>query len=155
MSDVERWRAVDDYTEGLLIGGDPVLERALDASAAAGLAAIAVTPSQGLLLNLLARMARATGILEIGSLGGYSAIWLARALPPDGRLVALELDPECARVTAENLARAGFGDRAEVRAGRRSSRLRRWRAKARGRSRWSSSTPTSAARPTTSRRCCR
>jgi predicted O-methyltransferase YrrM len=113
----ERWRAVDDYTEGVLIEADPALAGALAASAAAGLADIAVTPSQGLLLNLLARLARATGILEIGSLGGYSSIWLARALPPEGRLLALELDPECARVTAESLAGAGFGDRAEVREG--------------------------------------
>jgi predicted O-methyltransferase YrrM len=116
MSDA-RWSAVDEYVESVLIDEDPVLEQARAAAAAARLPAIAVTASQGRLLNLIARMCGASCILEIGSLGGYSTIWLARALAPAGRLIALELDPTCARVTAENVATAGLADLVQVRQG--------------------------------------
>jgi predicted O-methyltransferase YrrM len=111
------WTAVDGYITGLLVPADPALDAALEASAAAGLPAIGVAPNQGKLLMLLARLQGARRILEIGTLGGYSTIWLARALPPGGRLVTLEADPEYAGVARANLARAGFADVAEVRVG--------------------------------------
>ena len=117
------WEAVDAFTEGLLIGPDPVLEEALRDSAAAGLPAIAVTPSQGRLLNLIARIHAARRILEIGTLGGYSTIWLARALPAEGRLVTLELNPAYAAVAAANVERAGLAERVEQRVGRASDLL--------------------------------
>jgi predicted O-methyltransferase YrrM len=110
----ELWSAVDEYFEGGLIPPDPVLEEALAASAAAGLPAISVTASQGRLLNLLARMLHARRILEIGTLGGYSTIWLARALPVDGQLITLEIDAGHAEVARRNLQRAGFADRVAV-----------------------------------------
>jgi predicted O-methyltransferase YrrM len=113
----DTWEAVDDYAAALLIGPDPVLEQALDASAAAGLPEIAVTANQGRFLNLLARIHGASNILEVGTLGGYSTIWLARALPPDGRLVTLELREDFARVASENVARAGLAERVQVRVG--------------------------------------
>ena len=113
----ETWNAVDEYTAGLLIGVDPVLQEALAHSAAAGLPEIAVTANQGKLLNLLARIHGARRILEVGTLGGYSTIWLARALPPDGQLVTLELNPDFARVASENVARAGLSERVQVRVG--------------------------------------
>lgn len=94
----ERWTAVDDFVTGLLVGADPVLEETQRASAAAGLPAISVSPPQGKLLGLLARLQHPQSILEIGSLGGYSTIWLARALPPGGRLITLEADPGYAAV---------------------------------------------------------
>lgn len=113
-----RWTAVDDYFNNLLLGPDPALEEALKASAEAGLPAISVAPNQGKLLQLLALTAGARSILEVGTLGGYSTIWLARALPADGRLLSLELDPKHAEVARANLARAGFGEPlAEVRVG--------------------------------------
>ena len=111
------WSAVDRYLVDSLVGADPVLEAALADSAAAGLPAIAVAANQGKLLHLLARAVGARRILEVGTLGGYSAIWLARALPEDGRLISLELDPTHARVARANLKRAGLGDIAEVRVG--------------------------------------
>jgi predicted O-methyltransferase YrrM len=114
----ERWSAVDDYLAAALLEPDAALEAALAASAAAGLPAIQVSPTQGKLLELLARIRGARRILEIGTLGGYSTIWLARALPDDGRLVTLEADPGHAQVARANLARAGFGDRVEVRVGK-------------------------------------
>ena len=113
----DRWAAVDRYATGLLVPVDPVLEAALAANAAAGLPAHDVSPAQGRLLELLARMSGARRILEVGTLGGYSAIWLAGALPPDGRLVTLELDPRYAAVARANLARAGVDRLAEVRVG--------------------------------------
>jgi predicted O-methyltransferase YrrM len=109
-----RWDAVDDYINGLLVGSDPVLEAALQTSAAAGLPPIAVTPNQGKMLELLARMLGARNILEIGTLGGYSTIWLTRALPADGRLVTLEANPDYAEVARANLARAGVADVVEL-----------------------------------------
>ena len=102
------WSAVEEYAAGLLIESDPVLQEAAAASAAAGLPEIAVSPSQGKLLNLLARMHRSRRILELGTLGAYSTIWLARALPPGGRMVTLEVDPALARVAAANLERASL-----------------------------------------------
>src|SRR5262245_47111740 len=113
----ELWDAVDDYFEGLLAPADPALAEALRASDAAGLPAIQVTASQGKLLHLLARTVGARSVLEVGALGGYSTIWLARALPPGGRLVTLEVDPTHAAVARENAARAGLADVVDVRVG--------------------------------------
>ena len=113
----ERWSAVDSYIGENLVPADPVLEAALRASSDAGLPPISVSPSQGKLLNLLARAQGARTILEIGTLGGYSAIWLARALPPEGRLITLEAEPRHAEVARANLAHAGLADVAEVRVG--------------------------------------
>ncbi|GGK23922.1 O-methyltransferase [Salinarimonas ramus] len=110
--------AVDDYLAEALGFSDPALEAALAANAEAGLPAIDVSPAQGKLLHLLARVAGARRILEIGTLGGYSTIWLARALPEGGRIVSLELEPEHAAVARENVARAGLSDRVEIRVGR-------------------------------------
>ena len=104
----ERWTAVDDYIADLLVPEDSALQTALEDSAAAGLPPIAVTPNQGKLLGLLARLRGARTILELGTLGGYSTIWLARALPADGRLVTLEAQPEYAEIARANIARAGL-----------------------------------------------
>jgi predicted O-methyltransferase YrrM len=113
----ERWRAVDDYIAERLVEPDPALAAALDASAAAGLPPIAVTPAQGKLLHLLARAIGARRILELGTLGGYSTIWLARALAPGGRLVTLEANPDYAAVARANIERAGLDDVVELREG--------------------------------------
>jgi predicted O-methyltransferase YrrM len=110
------WTAVDDYAAELLIQ-DPILDSTLRVSAEAGLPAISVSPLQGKLLLLLARLQQARRILEIGTLGGYSTIWMARALPPDGRLVTLEAEPRHAEVARANIARAGLADVVEVRLG--------------------------------------
>jgi len=114
----DQWTAVDGYFDELLLPSDPALEAALEGSAAAGLPSINVSPSQGKLLFMLARIQGARSILEVGTLGGYSAIWLARALPADGRLVTIESDPKHADVARANIARAGFADAVEVRVGR-------------------------------------
>ena len=116
--DQKTWDAVDEYFDGALIGADPVLADALARSDKAGLPQIAVTPSQGRLLNLIARTAGARRILEVGTLGGYSAIWLARALPEGGRLITLEVEPKHAEVARANLEAAGLADRVQVRVGR-------------------------------------
>lgn len=108
------WSAVDDYIGVKLLGEDAVLEDVLAANRAAGLPDIDVSPSQGRMLTLLARMAGAQRILEVGSLGGYSTICLARALPADGSLVSLEIDPHHADVARANVTRAGLADRVEV-----------------------------------------
>lgn len=113
----DHWTAVDQYLTGVLVGPDPALDAALSASRAAGLPAINVTPNHGKLLHLLARIHQARSILEIGTLGGYSTIWLARALPPDGTLVTLEVDPHHAEVARGNVERAGLADRVELRLG--------------------------------------
>jgi predicted O-methyltransferase YrrM len=113
----ERWSAVDRYLGELLIPADPALDAALEASAAAGLPPIAVSAPQGKLLHLLARLHGARRILEVGTLGGYSTIWLARALPPGGRLVTLELSATNAEVARANVARAGLADAVDVRVG--------------------------------------
>lgn len=113
----ELWSAVDRYLTDLLVPPDRALEAALRASDAAGLPPISVAPNEGKLLHLLARLCGARAILEIGTLGGYSTIWLASALPPDGKLVTLEFDPRHAEVARANLAGAGLADRVEVRVG--------------------------------------
>jgi predicted O-methyltransferase YrrM len=111
------WTEVERYFDGLLIPADPAMDAALKASSAAGLPPINVTPSQGRLLWLLARVQGARKILEIGTLGGYSAIWMASALPPEGRLLSLEVDPDAAKVARANIKRAGLSDIVEVRLG--------------------------------------
>jgi predicted O-methyltransferase YrrM len=113
----EQWTAVDRYLTDLFVPPDPALDAALQASAAAGLPAINVSPNQGKLLLLLALAQGARAILEIGTLGGYSTIWLARALPAGGRLVTLEADPKHAEVARANLDRAGLGGVVELRLG--------------------------------------
>jgi predicted O-methyltransferase YrrM len=113
----EQWSAVDAYLADKLLGDDPVLAAALAANRAGGLPAIDVSPVQGKLLHILARSAGARRILEVGTLGGYSTIWLARALPPEGRLVTLEIDPHHADVARANVDRAGIGDRVDIRVG--------------------------------------
>ncbi|WP_105971500.1 O-methyltransferase [Streptomyces geranii] len=117
MSESQRWDDVDDYFAGLLAPADDTLEAALRDSDAAGLPPINVAPNQGKLLQLLAQLQGARTILEIGTLGGYSTIWLGRALPADGRLVTLEYDGKHAEVARRNLARAGLDAIAEVRTG--------------------------------------
>lgn len=111
------WTAVDDYFGGLLVPPDPVLEEALRASDAAGLPPINVSPTQGKLLEVLARTRGARSILELGTLGGYSTIWLGRTLVPHGRMITLEAEPRHAEVARANLARAGLADIVEVRVG--------------------------------------
>lgn len=113
-----QWDAVDEYIEDLLIGEDAALDAALAAADKADLPPIAVAPSQGKFLNLLARAHGARRILEIGTLAGYSTIWLARALPADGRLITLEYDPRHAEVATANIAAAGLADLVEVRVGK-------------------------------------
>jgi predicted O-methyltransferase YrrM len=114
----ELWSAVDQYITDHLAPPDETLDAALKASDAAGLPAINVAPNQGKFLNLLARILGAKRILEIGTLGGYSTIWLARALPADGRLITLEFDPKHADVAHENFARAGLEAKIELRLGK-------------------------------------
>jgi predicted O-methyltransferase YrrM len=111
------WAAVDDYIVGHLLGPDAALESALAANIAGELPAIDVSAAQGKMLHLLARMAGAKRILEVGTLGGYSTIWLARALPADGRLVTLELEPHHAAVARANIAAAGLADTVDIRVG--------------------------------------
>jgi predicted O-methyltransferase YrrM len=113
----EQWTAVDQYLTGLFVPPDEALDGALADSAAAGLPAIQVSANQGKLLHLLARMTGAKRVLEIGTLGGYSTIWLGRALPPagqGGKLVTLEFEPKHAQVARANIARAGLADVAEI-----------------------------------------
>ena len=111
------WSAVDQYFTDRLAPADPMLEAALDASAAAGLPPMNVAPNQGKFLHLLAALVGARRILEIGTLGGYSTIWLARALPADGLLVTLESVPRHAEVARTNIARAGLAGLVEIRVG--------------------------------------
>lgn len=113
----EQWVAVDEYVAGLLAPHDPALEAALDASEATGLPAIQVSPLQGKLLYLLASSLGAKAILEFGTLGAYSTIWLGRALAAGGRLVTLEADPSYAEVARENIARAELEDVVDLRVG--------------------------------------
>ena len=113
----ERWKAVDKYLEGLFALSDTALDAALRSCIVEGLPHIQVSPMQGKLLFLLANSVRAQKILEVGTLGGYSTIWLARALPPDGRLITLEHDPDHAKVARGNLRRAGLSGVADVRLG--------------------------------------
>jgi len=111
------WSSVDAYIVDTLVPHDPKLDGVLRANAAAGLPAIDVSPNQGKFLHLLARIQRARRILEIGTLGGYSTIWLARALPPGGRLVTLEFETKHAEVAAANIASAGLSAIVEIRVG--------------------------------------
>ncbi|WP_330291405.1 O-methyltransferase [Streptomyces sp. NBC_00576] len=117
MSESQRWEDVDDYFTTLLAPADDALEAALRDSDAEGLPHINVAPNQGKLLQLLAQIQGARRILEIGTLGGYSTIWLGRALPADGRLITLEYDAKHADVARRNLARAGLDTITEVRTG--------------------------------------
>jgi predicted O-methyltransferase YrrM len=112
-----QWSKVDEYFVGHFMPSEAALEEALAQSAAAGLPPISVAPNQGKLLELLARMNRSRRILEIGTLGGYSTIWLARALPIDGTLVTLELEPVHAEVARKNIDRAGLGPLVDIRIG--------------------------------------
>jgi predicted O-methyltransferase YrrM len=113
----DQWTAVDRYITDLFVPPDPALDAALQSSAAAGLPAINVAPNQGKFLMLLAQIHGARNILEVGTLGAYSTIWLARALPADGRLITLEADPKHAEVARANIARAGLANLVEVRLG--------------------------------------
>jgi predicted O-methyltransferase YrrM len=112
-----RWRAVDAYFNETIVERDSVLEATLKANAAASLPSIDVSPAQGKLLTLITRMAGAKKALEIGTLGGYSTICIARALPPEGRLLSIEYNDKHAQVARANIARARLADRVEVRAG--------------------------------------
>jgi len=114
----ERWTAVDSYTTSSLVGRDRALDETLQASADAGLPAIAVSPPQGKLLHLLARSIGASCILELGTLGGYSTIWLARALAPGGHLITLEANSDYADLAIANIERAGLSAVVELRLGR-------------------------------------
>ena len=116
-SDEATWSAVDEFITGALIPADEALAAALRDTEAAGLPPINVTPAQGRLLHLLAQTQGAKSILEVGTLGGYSTIWLARALPLGGRMLTLELNPGTAKVARANLARAGLDAIVEVRVG--------------------------------------
>ena len=114
----ELWTSVDQYLSGLLAPHDDALASALESSTQAGLPEIQVSTVQGKLLHILARSVRAKRLLEIGTLGGYSTIWLARALPPDGKLLSLEADPKHADVARANVARAGLSKVVDIRLGR-------------------------------------
>lgn len=114
MKEQNKWSKVDTYFNDKLLAADPVLDAVLDANEGAGLPAIDVAPNQGKLLYLLAKMKGAVNILEIGTLGGYSTIWLARALPEAGRLVSLEFEHDHVVVAEDNLRMAGLADKTEV-----------------------------------------
>ena len=111
------WNAVDDWIEGRFVPEDAALEGALTAQAAGGLPEIQVSAAQGRLLELLVRMSGARSVLEVGTLGGYSTIWLARGVGPQGQVLSLELEPHHAEVARANLDAAGVGDIVEVRVG--------------------------------------
>lgn len=111
------WSEVDRYLEGALLPSDPLLDQVLSSSSSAGLPSIQVSPTQGQLLALLCRLRAARRVLEIGTLGGYSSIWMGRTLPRGGRLISLEISPKHAEVARSNLSRAGLGSLVEVRVG--------------------------------------
>ncbi|HET8778665.1 MAG TPA: O-methyltransferase [Agromyces sp.] len=111
---LENWQRVDHYLSSILIDDDPTLSGAVADTAASGLPAIEVTPLAGKLLHLLARMSGARRVLEVGTLGGYSTIWLARGIPSDGRVVTLEAVQKHADVARANLERAGVSDKVEI-----------------------------------------
>jgi predicted O-methyltransferase YrrM len=113
-----QWDAVEKYLVQHLVPPDPALDAALKATAAGGLPAIEVAPNHGKLLHLLACIRGAKRILEIGTLGGYSTIWLARALPAGGKLITLELEPRNAEIARANIERAGLAGAVEIRVGR-------------------------------------
>ena len=114
----DAWRRLDAYLSDTLVGHDPGLEAAIADQTAAGLPAIEVAPVNGKLLNLLARMSGARRVLEIGTLGAYSTIWMARGIAADGRVVTIEAEPVNAKVARANLVRAGVGDKVEILVGR-------------------------------------
>jgi len=128
----EKWTAVDRYITEMLVPADAALESALKASVAAGLPQINVSPNQGKLLMLLAQIQGAAKVLEIGTLGGYSTIWLARGLAQGGRLITLEANPKHADVARGNIARAGLADVVEVILGRATDTLANFAASNRG-----------------------
>jgi predicted O-methyltransferase YrrM len=128
----QRWTEVDRYITDLLVPPDPALDAALRASAAAGLPPIQVSPNQGKLLMLLAQLQGARNVLEIGTLGGYSTIWLARGLSKGGRLITLEASAKHAELARGNIARAGLADVVEVILGRAIDTLPQLAAKGRG-----------------------
>lgn len=128
----ELWATVDGYIADLLVRQDPALQAALEASAAAGLPTIQISATHGKLLHLLARIQGARTVLEIGTLGGYSAIWLARALPTGGRLITLEIDPKHADVARANISRAGLTHVVDVRVGAALDTLRQLASERRG-----------------------
>src|SRR5215471_3027414 len=117
MNDRDKWSSVDEFLSQSLGLSDPVLDAALETSAAAGLPSIQVTPCQGRLLQILAQLYGVRTILEIGTLGGYSTIWLARALPRDGRLITLEVSQQYAEVASSNIARAKLSHIVDLRVG--------------------------------------
>jgi predicted O-methyltransferase YrrM len=112
------WLAVDRYFAETLVAHDPALEQAVEAQREAGLPAIEVAPVNGKFLHLLARIAGARRVLEIGTLGGYSTIWLARGIPADGRVVTIEAEPVNAEVARASIDRAGVGEKVDIRVGR-------------------------------------
>lgn len=114
----EAWSRVDRYFAETLVGHDTALEEAIAHQNSAGLPAIEVAPVNGKLLHLLARMSGARRVLEIGTLGGYSTIWLARGIPADGRIITIEAEPDNAAVARANLNRAGVGGKVEILIGR-------------------------------------
>jgi predicted O-methyltransferase YrrM len=128
----ERWTEIDKFFSDALIALDPVLEATLESSRAAGLPAINVSPNQGKLLEILARILNARSILEIGTLGAYSTIWLARGMQAQGRLITLEADPARATVARANIARAGLQNVVELRLGSASDTLPQILAERRG-----------------------
>jgi predicted O-methyltransferase YrrM len=128
----EQWTAVDSYIEKLFIAPDFALEAALESSKAAGLPTINVSPAEGKLLHLLARVQGARKILELGTLGGYSTIWLARALPTEGRLISLEIDPKRAEIARANIARAELANTVEIRVGPAADSLQKLVSEGRG-----------------------
>jgi predicted O-methyltransferase YrrM len=128
----EKWTAVERYLTDELLQPDPVLDAALADSAKGGLPSINISPNMGKLLQLLARVQGARAMLEIGTLGGYSTIWLARALPAGGRLVTLEVNPKHAEIARANIARAGLAGRVELRLGQASDILPQLAAEGRG-----------------------
>ena len=113
----ELWTAVDNYIVATLLPEDPILDEAVRASDEAGLPSIQVSPPQGRFMFILASVQGARRILEIGTLGGYSTIWLGRALPPDGKLITMEINPKHADVARANIERAGLADKVSVRNG--------------------------------------
>jgi len=127
----ETWTKVDHYFSDKLLPADAVLAEALSTNLAAGLPAIDVTPLQGKFLHLLAKLQGARRILEIGTLGGYSTLWLARALPPGGQVVSLELEEKHVRIAVQNIQRAGLSDRVQIRQGNALNALAELRAEPR------------------------
>jgi predicted O-methyltransferase YrrM len=121
--DEARWSEVDEYLDRVVVGSDPALEAALADVVTAGMPAISVTPALGKLLHIVVRMTGAHRILEVGTLGGYSTIWLARAVPHNGQVVTLEIDPASAAVAGASIERAGVADRVEIRVGRAADSL--------------------------------